>query len=418
MMSVRSELMGRIDDMRDTLVQDLIELVSIPTVNPPGENYEKFCVFARNLARQFDCEVELVSVPEEEAERRYPWGKGHPRISILGRYRKSRRTHEGMHLSGHLDTVPAGRGWTKNPWKPMIENGKLYGLGVSDMKGGIASILGVLRAFHALGLEITGDLTFSFTPDEESGGMAGVGWLADKGMVKARYGIIAEPSQPHLVKIGHRGALWLEIETHGKTAHGSAPHRGINAFEKLVSVAQALQQLSVKLRTKRSSAPTLGEEGKFSTMTIGGRVEAGVKTNVVPDYAMMTIDRRLILEESVEEAFREIEETIQQLQKDDPQLDVSLRKTLAFSGSAVAADSAIATMLATCHREVYGKEPQKIVSPGFDDRHYWMHQAGIPIATYGPGLLTIAHAPDEYLFIDDLVQSTKVLALATLNLVA
>jgi succinyl-diaminopimelate desuccinylase len=417
-MTVRSELIARIDDMRDTLVRDLIELVSIPTVNPPGENCEKFCVFARDLAREFDCEVDLVYVPEEEAARRYPWGKGHPRVSILGHYRQSRRSHEGMHLSGHLDTVPAGRGWTKSPWKPLIEDGKLYGLGVSDMKGGIASILGVLRAFHDLGLEINGDLTFSFTPDEESGGMAGVGWLADQGMVKARYGIITEPSQPHLVKIGHRGALWLEIETHGKTAHGSAPHRGINAFEKLVSVAQALQQLSAKLRTKQSSAPTLGEEGKFPTMTIGGRVEAGVKTNVVPDYAMMTIDRRLILEESLEEAYREIEETIQQLQKDDPQLDVLLKRTLGFSGSAVAADSVIATTLATCHQEVYGKEPQKIVSPGFDDRHYWIHQAGIPIATYGPGLLTIAHAPDEYLFIDDLVQATKVLALATLNLVA
>ncbi len=417
-MTVRSELMARIDGMRDTLVKDLIELVSIPTVNPPGENYEKFCVFARDLARQVDCEVDLVYVPEEEAERRYPWGKGHRRVSILGRYRKSRRTHEGMHLSGHLDTVPAGRGWTKSPWKPMIEDGKLYGLGVSDMKGGIASILGVLRAFHDLGLEINGDLTFSFTPDEESGGMAGVGWLADQGMVKARYGIITEPSQPHLVKIGHRGALWLEIETHGKTAHGSAPHRGINAFEKLISIAQALQQLSAQLRTKRSSAPTLGEEGKFPTMTIGGRVEAGVKTNVVPDYALMTIDRRLILEESVEEAYHQIEETIRQLQKDDPQLDVSLKRTLGFSGSAVAADSVIATTLATCHQEVYGKEPQRIVSPGFDDRHYWIHQAGIPIVTYGPGLLTIAHAPDEYLFIDDLVQSTKVLALATLNLVS
>src|SRR5919197_534109 len=273
-MSIRGDLMGRIDDMRDTLVQDLIELVSIPTVNPPGENYEKFCVFARDLAREFGCELELVYVPEAEAERRYPWGKGHRRVSILGRYRKSRRTHEGMHLSGHLDTVPAGRGWTKNPWKPMIENGKLYGLGVSDMKGGIASILGVLRAFHDLGLEINGDLTFSFTPDEESGGMAGVGWLADQGMVKARYGIITEPSQPHLVKI-----------------------------------------------------------------------------NVVPDYAMMTIDRRLILEESVEEAYREIEETIRQVQNDDPQLEVSLKRTLGLSGSAVAADSVIATTLATCHQE-------------------------------------------------------------------
>ena len=293
----------------------------------------------------------------------------------------------------------------------------MYGLGVSDMKGGIASIIGVLRAFNDLGLELDGDLTFSFTPDEESGGMAGVGWLADQGLVKGRYGIITEPSQPHLVKIGHRGALWLEIETHGKTAHGSAPHRGINAFEKLVSVAQGLQGLAAQLREKRSAAPTQSDEGAFPTMTIGGRVEAGVKTNVVPDYATMTIDRRLILEESVEEARGEIEEVIQELRKWDPQLDVTVKQTLGFRGSAVAPDSVIAATVAACHQEVYGREPQKIMSPGFDDRHYWMHQSGIPIVTYGPGLLKIAHAPDEHLYIDDLVQSTKVLALATLQLV-
>jgi succinyl-diaminopimelate desuccinylase len=416
-MTQHSELMARIDAMQDVLVRDLTALVSIPTVNPPGENYERFCRFAGDLARACDCDVDLVYVPESEAERRYPWGKGQPRVSVLGRYRKSKRSHDGMHLSGHLDTVPAGRGWTKDPWRPVVEDGKMYGLGVSDMKGGIASIIGVLRAFNDLGLELDGDLTFSFTPDEESGGMAGVGWLADQGLVKARYGIITEPSQPHLVKIGHRGALWLEIETHGKTAHGSAPHRGINAFEKLVSVAQGLQGLAARLREKRSAAPTQSDEGAFPTMTIGGRVEAGVKTNVVPDYATMTIDRRLILEESVEEARGEIEEVIQELRKWDPQLDVTVKQTLGFRGSAVPPDSVIAATVAACHQEVYGREPQKIMSPGFDDRHYWMHQSGIPIVTYGPGLLKIAHAPDEHLYIDDLVQSTKVLALATLQLV-
>jgi succinyl-diaminopimelate desuccinylase len=416
-MTIRADLLARIDGMRDALVEDLIALVGIPTVNPPGESYERFCMVARDIVRGIGCDVELISVPEAEADRRYPWGKGHPRVNLLGRFRKSRRRHEGLHLSGHLDTVPPGRGWTKDPWKAVIEDGRLYGLGASDMKGGIVSIIGVLRAFHDLGLELDGDLTFSFTADEESGGMAGVGWLADQGLVQARYGIITEPAQPHFVKIGHRGALWLEIETHGKTAHGSAPHRGINAFEKLVSVARALQELAGQLRSKRTSAPVQAEEGAFPTMTIGGRVEAGVKTNVVPDYAMMTVDRRLILEENVEEAYGEIEAAIRQLQEADPYLQVSIKKTLAFRGSAVEPDSVIATTLANCHREVYGQEPQKIVSPGFDDRHYWIHHAGIPIVTYGPGLLKVAHAPDEYLFVDDLVQATKVLALATWDLV-
>jgi succinyl-diaminopimelate desuccinylase len=416
-MTLRAELMSCIEAMRPTLVADLMELVRIPTVNPPGENYERFCRFARELARQLDCDVDLVYVPEAEAERRYPWGKGHARVNLLGRYRRSQRAHAGLHLSGHLDTVPAGKGWTKAPWQPVVEDGKLHGLGASDMKGGIASIIGVLRAFHALGLEVVGDLTFSFTADEESGGMARVGWLADQGLVAARYGIIAEPAQPHFVKIGHRGALWLEIETHGRTAHGSAPHRGINAFEKLVDVTRALQELAVNRRAKRTAAPVQDEEGAFPTMTIGGRVEAGVKTNVVPDYAMMTVDRRLILEESVEEAYGEIEAAIRGLQEADPQLRVTIKTALAFRGAAVAPDSGIATTVAKCHREVYGQEPQKIVSPGFDDRHYWMHQAGIPIVTYGPGLLKVAHAPDEYLFVDDLVQATKVLALATLDLV-
>jgi acetylornithine deacetylase/succinyl-diaminopimelate desuccinylase-like protein len=94
----RLEPMIRIDEMHDTLVRDLRELVRVPTVNPPSEHHEQFCQFEADLARACNNDVDLLYIPEEEIERHYPWGRGYPRVNVLGRYRRSKRSHTGMHL--------------------------------------------------------------------------------------------------------------------------------------------------------------------------------------------------------------------------------------------------------------------------------------------------------------------------------
>jgi succinyl-diaminopimelate desuccinylase len=259
----------------------LKDLVRMPTVNPPGAHYQELCEYAMERLRQMDCEVDLVYVPQTHENDLYPFGKGHPRMSLVGRYRKSRAERPGLHLSGHYDVVPAGTSWRRDPFRPEEEDGRLYGLGTSDMKGGIASIMGVVQALHETNTTLRHGLTFSFTPDEETGGLAGMGYLVKQGIIRADYGIITEPSQPHFVRIGHRGVLWVEVVTKGKTAHASMPYRGINAFKKLVRVAQGLEELERELEGKVTAAPVMAEQEKHPTICIGSVVICVVKTYVV-----------------------------------------------------------------------------------------------------------------------------------------
>jgi succinyl-diaminopimelate desuccinylase len=406
----------RVETIHGQVLSYLKDLVRIPTVNPPGSHYQELCEYAVDRLRQMDCEVELVPVPEAREQDLYPFGKGHRRLSVVGRYRKSRAERPGLHLSGHYDVVPAGPSWRREPFRPEEENGRLYGLGTSDMKGGIASIMGVLQALHETNTTLRNGLTFSFTPDEETGGLAGMGYLVQQGIIKADYGIITEPSQPHFVRIGHRGVLWVEVVTKGKTAHASMPYRGINAFKKLVRVAQGLEDLERELEGKITAAPVMDEREKHPTICIGSVVQGGVKTNVVPDYCSMMLDRRLIPEETTQEAFNEIRSVVEMLQRDDPEMQVELHRHLGIESASIAADSLLSQTVATCHAQVHGRQPAIAISPGFNDTHYLIRDMGIPALTYGPGTTGTAHTPDEYIVINDLTTTTQVLVQVALTL--
>lgn len=412
-----TEPVKHVEKIGEQIVEYCKELVRIPTVNPPGDHYEGLCQYLITTLQRLNCQTELVRVPESRAEELYPWGKTCPRVSVIGRYLGSQSQHAGLHLSGHFDVVPPGSGWTKDPFQPVLENGKLYGLGISDMKGGIASILGVIQTLADLGIETKGDLTFSFTPDEETGGHAGMGYLAEQRLIKANYGIITEPSQPNLVKIGHRGVLWVEFVTKGKTAHGSVPYKGINAFEKIVKIASALKILEEKLHSKKTKFPVIESIQQSPSLMIGGVVRGGVKTNVVPDECFMSIDRRLIPEETVEEAYGEIQEVIADLQREDPELRVTLSTPLRIEPAHIPVDHLLSETVAACHEEIYGQSPTRVISPGFADSHYLVRNLGIPTLTYGPGTISMAHAPDEYIIPEDLVKATQVLTQVTLKLV-
>jgi succinyl-diaminopimelate desuccinylase len=406
----------QVETIRGQILEYLKDLVRIPTVNPPGAHYHELCEYAMARLRQMDCEVDLVHVPETYESDLYPSGKGHPRMSLVGRYRKSRAERPGLHLSGHYDVVPAGPSWQREPFRPEEDNGRLYGLGTSDMKGGIASIMGLIQALYETNTTLRNGLTFSFTPDEETGGLAGMGYLVKQRIIEADFGIITEPSQPHFVRIGHRGVLWVEVVTKGRTAHASMPYRGINAFKKLLRVAQGLEDLERELEGKITAAPVMVEEDKHPTICIGSVVRGGVKTNVVPDECSMMLDRRLIPEETTQEAFAEIRSVVEMLQRDDPELRVELTQHLGIEAASIAADSVLSQAVATCHAQIYGRTPAIAISPGFNDTHYMIREMGIPALTYGPGTTGTAHTPDEYIVIDDLYKTTQVLVQVALTL--
>jgi succinyl-diaminopimelate desuccinylase len=397
------------------LVGYLSDLIRIPTVNPPGTHYRDLADYCAEILNRLGMDARTIRTPDEELPKLAPQADGHARYNVIAA-RRGRARRPALHLSGHYDVVPAGAGWTRDPFEPIVEGGRVHGLGSSDQKGGIASVLGLCHALHDLGLELEGELSVSFTPDEETGGFAGMGYLVDQGLVEADMAIITEPSQPNLIKLGHRGALWLRLTTIGRTAHGSMAFVGINAYEKMVKVSEKLWvTLLPYFATLTSSYPTEREEERHPMMMLGGVVRGGVKTNVVPDRCTITIDRRLIPEEELADAYAQIMGAIEAAQREDPDVRVEVETELEVEAASISPESRICQDLAVAHRDVYGVTPRLVISPGFNDPRFLIKRAGIPTVTYGPGILKQAHQPDEYINVEDLVKATQVLGLMTVR---
>ncbi len=160
------------------------ELVSIPTINPPGVNYTECTNILKRVLNDLNFDVYVHEVPSNELNKLVPCKSSEPRINVIG---LKRFGEEGkrIHIHTHYDVVPPGSGWNRDPFRPVIEDGKLYGRGASDMKSAIAASIYTVKIVEELAkelsLDLRGEVIISITPDEETGGLAGAGYLVEKG---------------------------------------------------------------------------------------------------------------------------------------------------------------------------------------------------------------------------------------------
>ena len=216
-------VLAEIDAASAEAVAFTADLVRIPTVNPPGEAYDDCAHFIGDRLER--CAFDVEYFPAEGLPEHTP---SHPRINVVGT-RHGRAPHPVVHLNGHFDVVPAGEGWTRDPFGGDVVDGRIYGRGSCDMKAGIAAALFAVEGIRRAGVELNGAVEISGTVDEESGGFAGVAWLAEHGRlsaVRTDYVIIPEPLYVDRICIGHRGVYWFEVLTRGRIAHGSMPFLG------------------------------------------------------------------------------------------------------------------------------------------------------------------------------------------------
>ncbi len=407
-------ILKKIDELREYYVKLLKDMVSIATVVPPGENYKEFVNYGKEVLKELGMEVNVVEVPRDYLEKHIPEMKDYPRYILLGRLKGSGETV--LHFNGHYDVVPPGSGWKTNPFKPVEADGKLYGRGASDMKGGIVSVLTAIRALIESGAEINGTLEVSMTPDEEIGGMCGANYMLEAGLVKPNYCIIAEPSGYDRIWIGHKGTLWGEIVVYGKTAHASTPWLGVNAFEKAVKLANRLiEQLKHKVESKVTKYETDIPEGKKATIVLGSIVKGGVKINVVPDKVVFQFDRRVLPEENFENVVREVEEIIEEAKKEDPELKAEFKVLFKAKPAAISPESKLALAMKEAVKEVIGKEPKLTLSTGFLDARFFVEK-GVETLTYGPGNLSQAHVANEYIELDKIPIVSKAYISAIMKL--
>jgi succinyl-diaminopimelate desuccinylase len=414
-----------IDKSEDALIRLCQDLIRFPTINPPGNNYQACVEYIGNRLKNSGFSVEYVrayGAPGDSAE--------YPRYNVVARYETGRHG-PCVHFNSHIDVVETGDGWTKDPFAAELEDGKIYGRGACDMKGGLAASIIAVEALIKSGIELKGAIEISGTADEESGGLGGVAYLAEKGYFakdKVDHVIIPEPLNVDRVCLGHRGVWWAEIETHGRIAHGSMPFLGDCAVRHMGAVvAEFEDKLYPAMAARHTKMPVVPEGAKQSTLNInsihGGQAEiersasAGLPAPCVPDSCRMVIDRRFLVEEDLDAVKSEVTTILGNLETSREGFKYEIRDMLEVIPSMTDSDAPVVTATSQAIEEILGKSPDLICSPGtYDQKHIDRIGNLKDCIAYGPGILELAHQPDEYVVVEDMINSAKVMARAAYKL--
>ena len=409
-------LLQIIEARREELVELARALIRFPTINPPGEAYQPCAEFiGRRLSdRGFAVNYVRAAGTPGDTER-------YPRINVIAR-REGSVAGPCVHFNSHIDVVQTGAGWTMDPFAAVLRDGKIYGRGACDMKGGLAASIIAIEALIDSGAQLPGALEISGTVDEESGGYGGVHYLAQRGWFSAPrvdHVIIPEPLNVDRVCIGHRGVWWAEVETHGRMAHGSMPFLGDCAVRHMNAFIERLEQdLYPKLAARRTAMPVVPSGARHSTMNInsihGGQAEtSGFPAPCVPDSCRLVIDRRLLIEENMDSVKGEVRALLERLVAERDGFAYELRDIFEVQPTMADRDGPVARSTAAAIQRVLGREAEFVCSPGtYDQKHIDRIGKLRDCIAYGPGILDLAHQPDEYVLIDDMVNSAKVMALS------
>lgn len=419
-----AKLLREIEARRDDLVTLTSELIRIPTLNPPGEAYLEICEYLKRRLEPQGFAIEMIRAVDAPGD-----SDRYPRWNVIAR-REGRYSGECVHFNSHTDVVEPGRGWTLDPFGGEVKDGKVYGRGACDMKGGLAASIVAAEAFVALFPAFAGAVEISGTADEETGGFGGVAYLAEKGYFspsRVQHVIIPEPLNKDRICLGHRGVWWGEIEAFGHIAHGSMPFLGDCAVRHMGAVVAEMEKsLFPALAARQTDMPVVPPPARRSTLNInsfhGGLDEpkdgfSGFPSPLVPDSARMVLDRRYLIEESPEGVKGEIVALLERVKAQRPSFDYELKELWGVTPTMTERDAPVVRTVASAIQAVFDREPEYVASPGtYDQKHIARIGKMYNCIAYGPGILDLAHQPDEYVGIDDMVDSAKVMALSLLQL--
>ncbi len=416
-------LIAEVEARRADLVALTQDLVRIPTLNPPGRNYRALCdMLADRLAPRF--EVELVRAHGAPGD-----SEAYPRWNLIAR-RQGARDGDCVHFNSHHDVVEVGHGWTRDPFGAEVEGDRLYGRGACDMKGGLAASVIAAEAFLAVCPDFAGSIEISATADEESGGFGGVAYLARQGrFAHVQHVLIPEPLHKDRICLGHRGVWWAEVETQGRIAHGSMPFLGDSAIRHMGALLAEIEERLYPLLARRTTAmPVTPEGARQSTLNInsihGGEPEpepgyTGLPAPCVADRCRIVIDRRFLIEEDLDEVKAELRALAERLAEARPGFAFEIRDLFEVRPTLTDREAPVVRSTAAAIERVLARQAEYVVSPGtYDQKHIDRIGKLKNCIAYGPGLLHLAHQPDEWVGIADMVDSAKVMALVLADLLA
>ncbi|MBB5516888.1 succinyl-diaminopimelate desuccinylase [Rubricella aquisinus] len=419
-----ARLMAEISAREADLIALTQDMVRMPTLNPPGRGYLEICEYLGNRLAKRGFDVQLIRAKGAPGD-----SDKYPRWNVVAR-REGAHPGECVHFNGHHDVVEVGQGWTVDPFGAELRDGRIYGRGTCDMKGGIAASIIAAEAFIDTFPDFSGAVEISATADEESGGYGGVAYLAEQGVFapdRVQHVIIPEPLHKDRICLGHRGVWWAEVETKGHIAHGSMPFLGDCAVRHMSALITEMEEsLWPALATRETAMPVIPEGARNPTLNInaihGGEPvqEAdytGLPSACVPDRARMVIDRRFIAEEPLDEVKAEFHALLERVKKDRVGFDYAVKDLFEVLPSMTAKDAPVVQAVSGAISDVLGAAPEYVASPGtYDQKHIDRIGRLKNCIAYGPGVLDLAHQPDEWIGVQDMLDSAQVMALTLTRL--
>ncbi len=369
---------SRVDEMAELLAK----LVAFDTENPPGHALQPCAELLRDAMARLGLAPEIIKVRgsgalDDPCIVRGSVGQG-PKL---------------VYFHGHFDVVPAQN---RAQFTAERRDGMIIGRGTADMKGGLVGMLYGAAAANDLGLLGSGRIVLHLVCDEETGSVAGSGYLREAGLIDPTASAMVTP-EPSAGTIWHaaRGAITLRVEARGREAHVGQAHLGVNAFRHMIHLAEALEPYVQEMAAKHTSFAMDGNTALGSMIVIGGRSGGGSNFNVVPGAAWFTIDGRYNPEENIKVELTRLRSIIEKAAA-----EVGATETIEmiqFQPSARSEDTGTAGVaLARCVNAVEGAPPRFEMCPGVLDIR-WYAQLGIPAFAYGAGRLDVSHGPNEYI---------------------
>ncbi|TRM10541.1 M20 family metallopeptidase [Lentibacillus cibarius] len=364
--------------MEKEAIPFLQELIQIDSTNPPGNENKVTKKFA-DRCEETGLAYHITAIAS---------GRSNFHVSLKGEGKGK------VIFCGHMDTVLVGeQPWEYAPFSGELVGDKLYGRGASDMKSGLAAMFLAVESIFLEKRALSKEIVFLATAGEEVDSCGARQYLQDEDMRDVEALVIGEPTNEK-VSVGHKGALWVEVVTFGKTAHGSMPDEGINAVEWMGRVIQIVE--SLKLDWKISKSP-LGESSVSAN-----KMEGGVQTNVIPDRCTLNIDIRTVAPQSHEALFAELKQRLQDLFSDEDAPAFEMHERLNRPSILTNESSPIITT-ALGLKEANADAVCGV--PYYTDGAVLNPESRIPTLIYGPGNEKLAHQPNEYVDVNAYLRS-------------
>ena len=420
----------------DGLVAFLLELIAIPSLDG-GESpaQRRVAAWMRDAGLETDTwpiDLEALSrhpdgcheVDRDEALGVVGW-YGEP---AAGRAAVGSQAGRDLLLNGHIDVVPVGdqAAWTTPPWDPAVRDGRVYGRGAVDMKGGLVCALYALKAVRDAGVKLRGRLSVASVVGEEDGGTGALATIL-RGH-SADGAVVVEPTKLHVVP-AQAGSLMFRLTVHGLSAHGCVREEGVSAVEKFVPLLFALRRLEAERCGVRGAGSRAGDAGNPAAALFAGyrlpwpievgTVSAGDWASSVPDSLVAEGRYGVAVGEDAAAARRVFEEAIARAAAADPWLAKHPPEVEWWGGrfdpAVTDAADPIVTAVAGAAADVMGSAPPlEGVTYGADMR-LLVNVGHIPTVLFGPGDVRVAHMPDEYVPIDDLRAAAETLVVTAMR---